>query len=374
MRLAFICDTPYQTFNVVRYILTQEEFENPSIDIYIGNQFNKALDLIKRIQKEKICDHTVCFRPVGTKKGYELSKLDKIKQVMNPGGFIHRNTRPALNVGKRSYDILFIGNYSYFAEMMRISYPNAKIYFYEDGTGTYDNSLSFDIPRSRRILYKLTGKTSAERIPERMYVNNASLYSDRRVKEVKQILSLEQMNREDTECLYRIFEFRDDGLYKRKIVYLLQVDDHNDPNAEKIQDNIMRLLQQYQDDTVIRMHPRMNPDEIHHGNIVLDSAKTIWELICQSGITEEHILIGQCSTAQMTPKIFFNKEPYLIFTNNIYRKGKVSDELEKFYGNLDRLIPKITDLYTNKGKIFLASSEEDVVRLIQKIRDGRKEQ
>ena len=77
---------------------------------------------------------------------------------------------------------------------------------------------------------------------------------------------------------------------------------------------------------------------------------------CLSNITNEHILVGDCSNAQFSPKILANKEPYLIFA---YRLFYSYHDLED-PNNYEKQIDRIRKAYSRKDKILIPKNVEEL--------------
>ncbi len=108
-------------------------------------------------------------------------------------------------------------------------------------------------------------------------------------------------------------------LYTRhKIVVLTQP--HLDVNTGESHDQkLYECLNDLADNVVVRMHPRQK-DGFKNFKYELDATNNMWELMCSQEITDDNVLIGECSTAQFTPFIIANKQPWLIFLFKIYNK------------------------------------------------------
>ena len=106
-------------------------------------------------------------------------------------------------------------------------------------------------------------------------------------------------------------------------------------------------------DSLVRIHPRSGR---RYNEVLVDYGDNMWELECLSNITNEHILIGDCSNAQFSPKILANKEPYLFFA---YRLFYSYHDLED-PNNYEKQIDQIRKVYSRKDKIFIPKNVEEL--------------
>ena len=89
------------------------------------------------------------------------------------------------------------------------------------------------------------------------------------------------------------------------------------------------------------------------------------ELECCNTISDNHILIGGFSTAQLMPKILDGAEPYLIFVYKLFFDSK---ELSStFWKSTETFIYKFRDQYKNKNKVFIPETMEEFKAILEKL-------
>ena len=71
--------------------------------------------------------------------------------------------------------------------------------------------------------------------------------------------------------------------------------------------------------------------------------------------TENFILITTDSSATLTPKYMFDKEPYVIYLYHI-----TQNRLESDIQNRDQLVQNLKNMYKNKEKIFVPNTLEEL--------------
>ena len=80
--------------------------------------------------------------------------------------------------------------------------------------------------------------------------------------------------------------------------------------------------------------------------------------------TENFILITTDSSATLTPKYMFDKEPYVIYLYHLTQNRTKSDIL-----NRDKLVQNLESLYQNKGRIFVPESLGELEAVLRTISD-----
>lgn len=94
----------------------------------------------------------------------------------------------------------------------------------------------------------------------------------------------------------------------RDVIYLEQPVDAAETELIQRQRATLALLSEiYGDRLIVRRHPGMKNEK--KGDYRYDTDYDMWELVAAKQISRENILIGEYSTAQITPKLLFGKEP-----------------------------------------------------------------
>ena len=115
---------------------------------------------------------------------------------------------------------------------------------------------------------------------------------------------------------------------------------------EKVEKNLLILLK-YKNYEIVK-HPLLQPQK-----------SFFWEIgYLNHKLTNKNILISFISSACISPKIFFNNEPTIIFLNKLTKA--------KFF-NFDKLILNLNKIYKRKNKIFLPKTVLELENIIKKI-------
>ena len=102
------------------------------------------------------------------------------------------------------------------------------------------------------------------------------------------------------------------------------------------------IIYNYSGDLIVRNHPRETR-----------------ELKCDNDINDDKVLIAFCSTAQITPKMLYDKEPYLVFLYRLFDCDWIED--------YDRLVEQVRNSYRNKKKVFLPSTLDELVNTLNNL-------
>ena len=345
-KIAFICDTPYQLFVAMTLIFYNEDLHLYEKDLYIDVNRSKKAEMY--LYYKKIAEHNI-FSNV-----YILNSLSSFHRKLNMIEWVFpkisiRYGLADKNALNNEYSDVYISGPFMLQRNFIYCYKPKHIYFFEDGTGSYHNRIGIDMLNVKGKIMQNILKRGPEYIkPECLYLFEPQLYRG----EYSAILKKLIFPNEKVAVFQNIFMYNKNSLYSRnKLVYLSQ------PLSElliKKDESILSVLNDYSDCLVVRPHPQ-DYDKLY-GNLNIDTYYNLWELVCVDSITESHILIGKYSTAQITPKLIFNKEPHIVFTHYLY-----DDTNHK----IEEGIYSVQNLYKNKNKIHIPKTIEDLKQTIE---------
>jgi hypothetical protein len=106
---------------------------------------------------------------------------------------------------------------------------------------------------------------------------------------------------------------------------------------------------------ILRRHPIMKNEK--KGDFRYDEDYDMWELVVAERITNNNILISSYSTAQMTPKLLFGKEPRVVFLYNILSPQK-NIRLEQSYTDFN-------NLYCNAQRVIAPKTIEELTAFLE---------
>lgn len=340
MNELYVCDTPYQVFNVLNIVFNAKTERNGNYsgnkDLFIINQFKTAESLKQKIQKSGLFTNVYLLRkddtkflPVGVKRNIRMS-LD----FLSPDSFLRQrfldyNTSKIdwLHYGK----VYGSGAYSTIAAIMKLN-PKAEFVLYDDGIGSYSDDIIVKSSGGKlnRIFCKLFHVGSTVCAPSSLLVNNVALCKSTSVSTDK-ILPLPAFSQEFLTFSNEVFDVE---LSNNNRVYWLSQPLDCQEGAEKTRDKIRVCLSQFNDKIVVRMHPR-DLDYNYYSEFQIDYGQDFWELSVLNHDTDNMVLLGSYSSAQVTPKLLFDKEPasVFLFMLNDYmseeRKRQLNDKVEE---------------------------------------------
>lgn len=356
MYVAIVADTPYQVMNAISLKTCNSLFCDECVDLYIGHQFKNSSKISNLIKEKKIFANVYDFYPhVSSEKE---NFFYRILDVLYPERGLNRLLKSIDNNGiKNKYDIILFSILTEMSKMLLLCNYSTKVYMFDDGIGSYSRSLkpTSVIPQLHLFLYRLLGLNIANpNIVKGLFLNNPEFYSG---DEFNNIFCIRDKSNDNTRILSDIFSDSNSKKYlMNNIIYFTAPDNENDISiCNYITEKIDRVL--------IRFHPRQNTESYQMYNGDKDYGDGLWELICSSNISDDHILIGLYSTAQLTPFMLFDKQPYLIFTYKLF-EGGITAELK---GSIEKMIDTIREKYSDKDKICVVNNKMEIIDFIKSI-------
>lgn len=359
MHIAIVADTPYQVMNAINLKTCNRLFLNESVDLFLGHQFKSSKKISNLIREKNIFTNVYDFYPPLSSKKRNI--LYRILEVLYPEYGLNKLLKSSKsNDFRNKYNIILFSILTEMSKLLLLSNYNADVYMFDDGIGSYSRNLNPNsvIPPKRLFLYRLLGLNIANpNIIKGLFLNNPKLYCG---NEFNNIFCIRDNGNDNTKILNDIFNGSDSKKYlANNIIYFTAPDNDVDFNiCNYITENIDKVL--------IRFHPRQNTESYQMYNGDKDYGDGLWELICSSYITDDYILIGLYSTAQLTPFMLFEKQPYLIFTYKLFEDG-ITNELKEA---IEKMIDIIRKKYSDKDKICIVNTKKEIIDLIKSISGG----
>lgn len=340
MNNIYVCTTQYHLFNIINIIHGFYQNDNniliildciPSLVEKIHNQAVKS----EMFTKVKIVK-------VGQIKGDFKSYFSSIKCILFPRSIM-------LNF--ENVDRIFITGteiYSRIIAFMVLKDKNTKLFFYEDGMGSYDTLLSDQaMNRSNRILkwrfgYYLINRCVAIYVykPEYVGVNKYNILVERiPTIVVKSTWAYE---------LKRIFGQKSESFPHEEIVYFdawFNSEEEKTENGKIVSEIIATFLEKL----IIKPHPSNLEEWLGTERVKVFDSTTAFETLCLTEDVNNRTLISPFSTACILPKMIFDEEPRIILTYRLYRK--YSTEWKK----LDDLFERVKNDYSDEEKVIIVN-------------------
>lgn len=340
-RICLICETPYQVYNAIN--LRSTMMSDAVVDVFIGEVFFNATEIAKHLNESSLFNNTFTYKVKNT------NFVNKIYELFFPRNYLK------FLVDKSDdcsfvYSKIFMSSPTHFSMAMVAYNRNAEVVYFDDGIGSYIYDIGLhNLTPKRKICYKLGFRNI-----KRFEFSKVYLYSPQLIIDDKtEVAKLEVSENERIKSLIdKVFDYHKDSLYHKKIVYFaMPSQDFGDRLQEE---KVIEVLEKYKEECIVRLHPRENnPDFFNFASV--DRGINQWELIAKDEITDQHILIGIYSTAQVVPKTLFDKEPYIIFQYKLYRNLFTDEQIH----NMEKYITNLRNEYRNPEKIIDIESYQD---------------
>ena len=364
MNYACFADTPLHVLNCLNMAWHDVEGMKTHCDFYIHKQFSGYDKLIDQIEASGIFRGVyVCDMPDDRRESRIWHAIIRMLELFFPKFFLKKWTGRTFR--KNTYDVLLMPAPLRFSIALVDLNRKARIWFFEDGSVNYfGDVLDSYGPKAKHLIKILFHKGHEMIVPERMYVNNVQMcHSTTRCA----LMSLPKIDVRDVGFMKLLDDVfgRGDAYSDKRAIYLsLPLKDIRTQEGVEPKDvfrSTLLPLVPFKDAVVVRPHPR-EPQQYYEG-LMNDSNSTLWELLCARTINEDHILIGYFSTAQLMPKLLFDKEPVLVFTYKLYKPVMPKNNLQE----LDALISNLREGYRRPERIYNVESIEEYTVVINRL-------
>lgn len=361
MRYAMICETPYQLFNILNFVYTETN-ENDELDLFVNTVNRGMLEFYGRIKNNKRFNSVFSFTSPQKKDGKIIYMYRRFLEYFCPKASLNYSLSERLHNTDKMYDVIIIAFPNPLIVNFCQIYSDAEIWFIEDGTGSYHGKIGHAISsKISRIINPILHKGAEYISPTKLYVYKPEIckaeYSGLKISKLT-ALDANSPNYKYIENIFGTTEVTNPS----KLTYISQPIKMGKYTEEERK--VFSSVWEYKSDLQVRIHPtESTKDYAEFNGILIDSGINQWEMKCAKNITNDSILIGTCSTAQITPKLIYDIEPYIIFTLNIYSNVLPEDLSER----LRQLIDDVQSLYKNKNKVLIPSSIDELIEIIKNI-------
>jgi O-antigen ligase len=358
---AFLCDTPYQVFGAVNFVVNDMENSKERSDICVYHQFKNADVISERLKESGLFGHVHGFKPYKNNKAW-YTKLRTLWRLCFPRHLLKAHSMQKTSFDKHRYKHLVMYFFTHFTLSFHQDHLDAGVLLIEDGTGSYFGNIEKDYRSGLfNFFNRFFMKGALDYHPQRLYVNNPALCHSTMTDDIRRLPRLNDQN-PALGVLKEIFGFQENSIYmEKRAVYLTQPLDEVAGYINGMHMSVIEVLESYKKDVLLRVHPRQMNTAV--GDLDVDDINNLWELECIHHITDSHVLIGAFSTAQLAPKLLCDREPYLVFTYKLYF-GNTDSE---FWRGTAGLIEQFNGLYLKGGKIFVPESMEELQAVLDRL-------
>lgn len=363
MRYAIYCNTPYQILSAEAFISSYFDKNSDICDMYIDvdNSANMR-EYYNRIKTNLIINNVYPVRRVESSL-HGLKKIGfKLVEHIYPTVALNMSLENKVNLKEKKYDLIMVAVPGIVARWFIYTFKNAKVSFFDDGLGSYQNDISvYYGTKIRKLEDFLFGRKKIQ--ADKYYLFCPKYYEGIYKDKVEPLLdcSFEEFIKKNG--IQSIFNDGVSELYSKKRFIYFGQPFGGDPQKEEneiIEDKVIELLNTYnadkENDVFVRPHPRSM--DIDYKNLIVDKEKSFWETSCIGKISDRSVLISAFSTTMFTPKLLYDKEPFLIFTYKLYKYETVKKQ------NLDILCGRIKDFYKDSTKVYFPENFDELNEII----------
>lgn len=366
-RCCFVVETPFQVMNSIK-IRYAEQLEDCECDIYIGRVFTNIEDIVSRIKQLRIFNNVYIYDP---KRYKELAPIKKAFIMLNPYKRLRKVLDDDVKYINTCYDIAIFSTTLLPAEALVYLNTKITVYWMDDGMASYTGGFpKLETAHGRRtLLFRLAGCDPRRLYPIAIFLNNPSFCLKSASNNLIQIPS---NNLEVTKKIEKVFNYRKTDLYNHyEWVYLTQPNDWNfNLDNKQYIDSVEKLLLQesntYNFKILHRPHPRECVDKELFSK---DDISNMWELVCESEINNNHVLISWFSTAQFSPVMLYNTQPWLVFLYKLYKSEKWIDSLK----SKDEMIQHLKKVYSEPERIIVPETLSELKQAVHFINMKKKD-
>lgn len=358
MTIAICAATPFQSLNAINLAMHSLDSNARKI-LFYRNYSSTTEKILHGILQYSIFDEVYEYDLV-KKSNKPLYLLNDLIQAINPCLFLRWITKEHIDITKNRIDLITVTSGTEFEVALARIFPNAEIIAFDDGLGSYVGDIVHD--HKLKWIWRALGRRTDWIKPSSLYVNNIDFCESTLAEHKVNLASLSSMNEMDKQLLNNIFGMSNSDLYlRRHLIYLSQPINEIGNDLEKIEAKVENCLSKFENECIYRKHPRdMHKTEFEFAE---DQTNTLWELVCSEKINDNNILLSLCSSAQIMPKMLYNKEPWLIFVYKLYG-------LENSYIYIHRfkpIIEMIKSKYKDGSKIIEPVSFVELENIIRNI-------
>lgn len=347
MKYLYYCNSAYQLLNIMNlHYHRNNGFENIvdySADLVLRNGFSNVDNIVRILKDNKVFSNIfIVDRKENTTS--KLHLINSIKNIIFPLNYLKDNYPIDINLIKNQYDYIVTTKFTPFIAAMWQVNKKAKLHLHEDGAGSYIAYFDLEMrSKSYKMFYKLFNNGKDFYNYEKIYLNNKDIYT-----------------RDDKNLVVEIPKFNKDYLKQIKKMFKEYIYDYGDIDiywlSQKLDDSKGKesfdaeeevlYLKKYKDKVLYCPHPRYFLCE---HDFKISDIKQIWELqVLDQDNFDDKLIISVHSTACLTPKILFDKQPYVIFLYKLVIKHDWY-----FFKEMEKVIELFKNSYSDPSKIMI---------------------
>ena len=358
--VAFFCSTPYQILLAVN--IKSTILKSGRADIYILNHFKDADNLMKRLKSVGIFNKVETVNCIDFNSSFSRSKIVRLIQKIKIYIAYKKTVERYFKFGNASYDAIYLTYPDVIIQLaikeLSDRNPKIKIHMYEDGTGGYSSEI-LATSIYKKLFNKLTGFGKTIDKYDSIMVFIPELYSGSTDSHKVKIPSINKNDLVLKNKINEVFGYCVEEMINEKIIFFEQPMNNVLGLNDKIKEIAAEILIA---DYIVKLHPRSETEKFIGFNVYQNKG-TPWEILSLNGDIEEKVLISLCSTASISNKIIFDKEPIIIFLYDM-------EELKELYQigeKTKEFIEKFKTTYRDPSRILIAKNVTEIQEYLSKI-------
>ena len=350
MRYLYYCTTPFQTLIAMNMQINQtlKQSVEDEANIVLVDIFNECKAIAGRLSKEYIFDHVFIVK----EEAHKSIKNGNIKFFQIALNTILPKTMVRYQFGtnakfilEEKYDAIISSVFCHPVAALLTLNPKSSFIMMDDGLASYFGNWTSRI-RSKSYLRLLKVRNCGKDVskPSSLYVMRKELCKSTVTDKIFQLAPIDNHLLMIAKRVFGIDEA--ETIYRENIILLSQ------PNMDAITIEVFgKILDKLKDNrrnVIVRPHPREKEYSVYQ-DFSVDKTRHMWELLVDNEDIENKLLITSYSTAVFTPKLLYDREPWIVF---LHRMVGMNDEFEP-------LIKQLRNSYRNKKRICEVNSLEE---------------
>ncbi len=358
--ILYYAATQLHIFNAINMLNTVHK--GKKADIFVLNHFISAPAICQRLEASGVFEHVVLVDNKNDKR--LLSLLKRVVQTI----FLPRDIADAVKNKRYDEAVFFSNDHLMAASLIKLILKKNKAAEFalgEDGVGSYFADLQ--IPNAKvKLILKLFGTARYLEKINIQYIYQPELMVRENNLTLRRI-PVPDFSEGISSAYKTIFGAAQENTYpyNEKAIYLQQpfVEDGLS-NEFKSEETLLDLLEGFfgKDEFLVKLHLRSKPERYEKYHHTKDT--TLWEYVwCEKSLANK-LLITPVSTAALSPKMFFDEEPVVIFTYRLFDKSLTENP---DYKNMIDFVMRFRDCYTNKDRVFIPQSLQELRGILENL-------
>lgn len=355
--------TKYQMINAIQIVL-ENKFQ---ADLYIIDEgiYKDCDEIAERIKKEKIFVHITVIK---TKK---LLTVSRINHFINSSlCYLKGNKIVESYLISLNYETMLFCTGSLVERLTRFYFLKSRkpihFYMFDEGVGSYLGTMEKIYTKADGILRRmLWGKEALNvmfdkflYIPE-LYIH----YGNDNYGKIRKISPID-VSSSRLQIFNRIFLYEPDMHIEEPLIFM----DLNYKNffvqdgRRRYETLIEKIAEVWKENIIIKQHP--SSTLAYNSKIKYCKFSSIpFEIVCANSNVEDKIIISLCSTASVSAKILYDKEPVVILLYKLF-EGQILSWNK--YG--EEFFLKIRERYRNKDRFIIPESQEELFEIFERLK------